>query len=161
MINMMKKIMIITMPLILAVSVIMVLNSANVNVFGQANQTSTQNNQTSTGGNQTSATSNQTSTGGNQTSNDQLLNYTNEAIKAQKGGHKTDLTDNLKKLQEALIKSSGKQVVIVPDTSSSGKSSGSSSSDKSSGSSSSDKSSGSSSSDKSSGSSSSNKSKSK
>jgi hypothetical protein len=157
MINMMKKIMIITMPLILAVSVIMVLNSANVNVFGQANQTSTQNNQTSSGGNQTSATSNQTSSGGNQTSNDQLLNYTNEAIKAQKGGHKTDLTDNLKKLQEALIKSSGKQVVIVPDTSSSGKSSGSSSS----GSSSSDKSSGSSSSDKSSGSSSSNKSKSK
>ena len=88
MINMMKKIMIITMPIILAVSVIMVLNSANVNVFGQANQTSTQNNQTSTGGNQTSATSNQTSTGGNQTSNDQLLNYTNEAIKAQKDGHK-------------------------------------------------------------------------
>ena len=72
--------------------------------------------------------SNQTSTGGNQTSNEQLLNYTNEAIKAQKGGHKTDLTDNLKKLQEALIKSSGKQVVIVPDTSSSDKSSGSSSS---------------------------------
>ncbi len=36
---MMKKIMIITMPIILAVSVIMVLNSANVNVFGQANQT--------------------------------------------------------------------------------------------------------------------------
>ena len=31
----------------------------------------------------------------------------------------SDLTDNLKKLQEALIKSSGKQVVIVPDTSSS------------------------------------------
>jgi hypothetical protein len=149
MINMMKKIMIITMPLILAVSVIMVLNSANVNVFGQANQTSTQNNQTSATGNQTSATGNQTSTGGNQTSNVQLLNYTNEAIKAEKGGHKTDLTDNLKKLQEALIKSSGKQVVIVPDTSSSDKSSGSSSSDKSSGSSSSDKSSGSSSSNKS------------
>jgi hypothetical protein len=128
MINMMKKIMIITMPIILAVSVIMVLNSANVNVFGQANQTSTQNNQTSTGGNQTSTTSNQTSTGGNQTSNDQLLNYTNEAIKAQKGGHKTDLTDNLKKLQQALITASGKQVVIEPTDSSSKDSSSSSSS---------------------------------
>ena len=138
MINMMKKIMIITMPLILAVSVIMVLNSANVSVFGQANQTSPQanqtspqaNNQSSTGGNQTSASQNSTSM------NEQLLNYTNNAIKAQKDKKGSDLTDNLKKLQELLIKSSGKQVVIVPDTSSSG----SSSSDKSSGSSSSDKS---------------------
>src|SRR6476469_6760365 len=108
MINMMKKIMIITMPLILAVSVIMVLNSANVSVFGQANQTSTQANQTSTQAN------NQSSTGGNQTSasqnstsmNEQLLNYTNNAIKAQKDKKGSDLTDNLKKLQELLIKSS-------------------------------------------------------
>ena len=124
MINMMKKIMIITMPIILAVSVIMVLNSANVNVFGQANQTSPQaNNQSSTGGNQTSASQNSTSM------SEQLLNYTNNAIKAQKDKKGSDLTDNLKKLQEALIKSSGKQVVVVPDTSSSGsKSSGSSSS---------------------------------
>jgi hypothetical protein len=147
MINMMKKIMIITMPIILAVSVIMVLNSANVNVFGQANQTSTAGNQTSTGSNQTSTAGNQTSTGGNQTSDEQLLNYTNQAIDASKGGHKTILNDNLKKIQDALVQKSGKQVVIVPDTSSSDKSSGSSSSDKSSGSSSSDKSSGSSSKD--------------
>jgi hypothetical protein len=117
------------MPIILAFSVIMVLNSANVNVFGQANQTST--------------TGNQTSTGGNQTSDEQLLNYTNQAIDASKGGHKTILNDNLKKIQDALVQKSGKQVVIVPDTSSNDKSSGSSSSD----SSSKDKSSGSSSKD--------------
>jgi hypothetical protein len=150
---MMKKIMIITMPLILAVSVIMVLNSANVNVFGQANQTSPQANQTSPQANNQSSTGggNQTSASQNSTSmNEQLLNYTNNAIKAQKDKKGSDLTDNLKKLQEALIKSSGKQVVIVPDTSSSGSSSsGSSSGDKSSSSSSGDKSSSSSSGDKS------------
>src|ERR1700712_1744541 len=107
MINMMKKIMIITMPIILAVSVIMVLNSANVNVFGQANQTSPQaNNQSSTGG------GNQTSTSQSSTSMDEkLLNYTNLAIKADKNGKGKDLTDNLKKLQSLLINATGKQVV--------------------------------------------------
>ncbi len=117
------------MPMILAVSVIMILSNTNVHVFGQANQTSTTSNQTSPQANQTSTSQNSTSM------NEKLLNYTSEAIKAQKKGDKSMVTDNLKLLQESLINASGKKLVVVPDITSSDSSSkdkSSSSKDKSS-----------------------------
>ncbi|MER5176651.1 MAG: hypothetical protein ABJB76_08685 [Candidatus Nitrosocosmicus sp.] len=132
---MMKKLMIITMPLILAVGIMVVINNANVNVYGQqANQTMAQANQTAAKVNQTmtppqnqtmTPPQNQTMTKNNQSSsskdskmnskmNEKLLNYTNDAILSMKSKNKTGEMDSLQKIQQALINASGKQLVVVP-----------------------------------------------
>ena len=123
-INMMKNLLMITMPLILVASVIVVASNANVNVFGQqANQTSQQANQTSQQANQTSQQANQTmakkiQTAKSQSSksnmNEKLLNFTNQAILAFKEKNRTGVVESLKQIQNALINASGKQLVIVP-----------------------------------------------
>ncbi len=130
------------MPLILAVGIMVVLNNANVNVYGQqANQTMAQANQTMAQANQTAAKvnqtmtppqnqtmtppQNQTMTKNNQSSsskdskmnskmNEKLLNYTNDAILSMKSKNKTGEMDSLQKIQQALINASGKQLVVVP-----------------------------------------------
>ncbi len=128
--NTMKNFIIITMPLILAFSAILVISSANMHVFAQqanqtaTNQTATPTNQTATPTNQTATPTNQTATPTNQTAlvskdlkskmNEKLLNFTNQAIIAFKSKNKSGEEDVLKTIQEMLINASGKQVVIIP-----------------------------------------------
>jgi hypothetical protein len=141
--NIMKKLSILVLPIILALSAMIVVGNVSMNAVAQQNQTSSQGNQTSSQGNQTSSQGNQTSSQ-NQTSgkgqqiplsmDQKLLNYTNDAIKASKGKDSKKLTKSLQTLQSALINASGKQAIFLPDSTTSG--SGSSSSDKSSSSSS-------------------------
>lgn len=109
-INMMKKLLFVSIPLMLVMSVIVVASNANVNLFAQqANQTAQQANQTTTKNNQT--TKSQSS---KVTLNEKLLNFTNQAILALKDKNRTGEVNSLKQIQDALIKASGKQVVIVP-----------------------------------------------
>ena len=119
---MIKKLSLLVLPLVLALSAMVMLGNVNMHAIAQQNQTSAQGNQT---GSQNQTSSSQSP----QSMEDKLLNYTNEAIKASKDGKKKDLNDNLKKIQESLINATGKQVVVIPsDASSSSSSSGSSSS---------------------------------
>jgi hypothetical protein len=137
----MKKLSILVLPIILALSAMIVVGNVSMNAVAQQNQTSTQGNQTSTQGNQTSTQGNQTSSQ-NQTSgqgqqiplkmDEKLLNYTNDAIKASKDKDSKKLTSSLKTLQSALINASGKQAIFIPDTTTSGSSSDKSSSSSSS-----------------------------
>ncbi len=116
-INMMKNLLIIAMPLILVASVIVVASNANVNVLGQAaNQTMAKANQTMAKANQTMAKANQTAKPQKSkiTMNEKLLNFTNQAILAFKDKNRTGEVNSLKQIQNALINASGKQVVIVP-----------------------------------------------
>jgi hypothetical protein len=144
--NIMKKLSILVLPIILALSAMIVVGNVSMNAVAQENQTSTQGNQTSTQGNQTSS-QNQTSGQGQQiplSMDQKLLNYTNDAIKASKDKDSKKLTKSLQTLQSALINASGKQAIFLPDSTTSGSSSSSdksSSSDSSGSSSSSDKSS--------------------
>jgi hypothetical protein len=109
-INMMKKLLIVSIPLMLVMSVIVVASNANVNLFAQqANQTAPQAKQTTTKNNQTTK-----SQSPKPTFDEKLLNFTNQAILAFKDKNRTGEVNSLKQIQDALIKASGKQVVIVP-----------------------------------------------
>jgi len=108
----MKILMILSIPLILSMSIMLGLSSADLGVFGQqANQTSPQANQTSPQANQTSPQSQ-----GPQM-NEKLLNLTNTAISAHNDGNETAVGASLAEIQGTLINASsaeGKPVVIVP-----------------------------------------------
>jgi hypothetical protein len=109
-INMMKKLLIVSIPLMLVMSVIVVASNANVNLFAQqANQTAPQAKQTTTKNNQTTK-----SQSPKPTFDEKLLNFTNQAILAFKDKNRTGEVNSLKQIQDALINASGKQVVIVP-----------------------------------------------
>jgi hypothetical protein len=140
---MLKKLSILVLPLVLALSAMVMFGNVNMHAVAQQNQTSSQGQ-----GNQTSSQGqgNQTSSQGQQipqSMDQKLLNYTNDAIKAQKDKNSKKLTSSLKLLQSALINATGKQAVFLPDSTTSGSSSGSGSSGSSSGSGSSGSSSGS------------------
>lgn len=106
-----------SVPIILSISLVLLLNTgisnANGQIVGQTNQT-----------NQTSAlnTTNQTQPQPvNQTQpqqdpkmNEKLLNYTNAAILALNDDNTTAAQDSLVQIQNALINASGKQVVVIP-----------------------------------------------
>jgi hypothetical protein len=123
-INLMKILMILTLPLILSMSIMLGLGSADMGAFGQTNQTSAPPaNQTSAPpANQTSAPpANQTSAQANQTSGpqmtDKLLSLANDAQRALNEGNETAVAESVGQLQGTLINASeaeGKQVVIVP-----------------------------------------------
>ena len=101
----MKILMILSIPLILSMSIMLGLSSADLGVFGQqANQTSPQANQTSP------------QSQGPQM-NEKLLNLTNTAISAHNDGNETAVGASLAEIQGTLINASsaeGKPVVIVP-----------------------------------------------
>ena len=113
----MKSTISISVPIILTISLVLLLNTgisnANGQIVGQTNQT-----------NQTSAlnTTNQTQPQPvNQTQpqqdpkmNEKLLNYTNAAILALNDDNTTAAQDRLVQIQNALINASGKQVVVIP-----------------------------------------------
>ena len=155
----MKKLFILSVPILLATTLLLATGLVNVNTFGQiANQTSAAANQTSAAGNQTSAAGNQTSAAGNQTSaagnqtggnlNEKLFALAGQAIAAYKDDNNTGAEKILGQIQQDLSQATGKQIVVLPPSDSS---SGSDSSDSSSGSDSSGSSSGSDSSGSSSG----------
>jgi hypothetical protein len=116
-----------SIPVILAISLILLLNTGGSNIYGQNMTNTTQTNQTS-GQNTTQqaqqqlAQANQTQQqSANQSSkqqdpqmNEKLLNYTNAAILALNDDNTSAAQDNLVQIQNALINASGKQVVIVP-----------------------------------------------
>ncbi len=108
----MKILMILSIPLILSMSIMLGLSSADLGVFGQqANQTSPQANQTSPQANQTSPQSQ-----GPQMT-DKLLSLANEAQRALNEGNETAVAESVGQIQGTLINASeaeGKQVVIIP-----------------------------------------------
>ncbi len=124
-----------SIPVILAISLALLLNTGSSNIYGQimtntnqTNQTSGQNttqqaqqqlaqaNQTQQqSANQTQQQSaNQSSKQQDPQMNEKLLNYTNAAILALNDDNTSAAQDNLVEIQNALINASGKQVVIVP-----------------------------------------------
>src|SRR4051812_29355763 len=118
---MMKKLSILVLPLVLALSAMVMLGGISSNVIAQQNQTSTQGNQTSSQ-NQTSASQSPKSS---QSQDEKLLNLTTSAIAAFNKGDKKNVTSSLKTLQETLINATGKQLVVVPAEKPTGKSSSS------------------------------------
>jgi len=113
-INMMKNLLIIAMPLILVASVIVVASNANANVLGQTpNQTTAK---TTPPMAKTTPPMAKTAKAQNPkvNMNEKLLNYTNQAILAFKDKNRTGEVNALKLIQNSLINASGKQVVIVP-----------------------------------------------
>ena len=122
----MKTFINVSIPVILTISLVLLLNTGSSNIYGQFMTQTNQTNQTS-GQNTTEQAqqqleqSNQTqSQQGNQSKqqdaemNEKLLNYTNDAILALNDDNTTAAQDNLVQIQNALINASGKQVVIVP-----------------------------------------------
>ncbi len=92
-INLMKILMILAVPLILSMSIMLGLGSADMGAFGQANQTS-----------------------GPQMT-DKLLTLANNAQRALNEGNQTAVAESVGQIQGTLINASmaeGKQVVIVP-----------------------------------------------
>jgi hypothetical protein len=113
-INMMKNLLIIAMPLILVASVIVVASNATANVLGQTpNQTTAK---TTPPMAKTTPPMPKTAKAQNPkvNMNEKLLNYTNQAILAFKDKNRTGEVNALKLIQNSLINASGKQVVIVP-----------------------------------------------
>jgi hypothetical protein len=113
-----------SIPVILAISLVLLLNTGGSNIYGQNMTNTNQTNQTS-GQNATEQIqqqqTNQTqSQQGNQSKqqdpkmNEKLLNYTNDAILALNEDNTTGAQDSLVQIQNALINASGKQVVVVP-----------------------------------------------
>ncbi len=123
----MKTFINVSIPVILAITLVLLLNTGSSNIYGQIMTNTNQTNQTS-GQNTTQqaqqqlAQANQTQQqSANQSSkqqdpqmNEKLLNYTNAAILALNDDNTSAAQDNLVQIQNALINASGKQVVIVP-----------------------------------------------
>ena len=122
----MKTFINVSIPVILTISLVLLLNTGSSNIYGQFMTQTNQTNQTS-GQNTTEQAqqqleqSNQTqSQQGNQSKqqdaemNEKLLNYTNDAILALNDDNTIAAQDSLVQIQNALINASGKQVVIVP-----------------------------------------------
>ena len=126
----MKKLFILSVPILLATTLLLATGLVNVNTFGQiANQTSAAANQTSAAGNQTSAAGNQTSAAGNQTSaagnqtggnlNEKLFALAGQAIAAYKDDNNTGAEKILGQIQQDLSQATGKQIVVLPPSDSS------------------------------------------
>ena len=129
---------------VLTISLVLILNTGNSNIYGQnfSNQTSGQNNTQQLGqqleqANQQLAQANQTQqqvsnqaqqqlsnqtqpTQANQSKqqdtemNEKLLNFTNTAILALNDDNTSAAQDSLVQIQNELINASGKQVVVIP-----------------------------------------------
>lgn len=110
----------VSIPVVLAISLVLLLNTGSSSIYGQnlTNQTSGQN--TTQQAQQQLAQANQTQSQGNQSKqqdpkmNEKLLNYTNAAILALNDDNTDVAQSNLVQIQNALINASGKQVVVVP-----------------------------------------------
>ncbi len=102
----MKTIINVSIPVILTISLILLLNTGSANIYGQLVNL-----------NQTNQTQPQPA---NQTQpqdpemNEKLLNYTNAAILALNDDNTNAAQDSLVQIQNTLINASGKQVVIIP-----------------------------------------------
>ena len=123
----MKTFINVSIPVILAISLVLLLNTGSSNIYGQIMTNTNQTNQTS--GQNTTQQAQQQLVQANQTQqqsanqsskqqdpqmNEKLLNYTNAAILALNDDNTSAAQDNLVEIQNALINASGKQVVIVP-----------------------------------------------
>jgi acetate kinase len=122
----MKTFINISIPIILSISLVLLLNTGSSNIYGQiigdtnqANQTSGQNT-TQQANQQQLAQTNQTQQQANQSKQqdpelgEKLLNYTNAAILALNDDDIGAAQDNIVQIQKELINASGKQVVIIP-----------------------------------------------
>jgi hypothetical protein len=125
----MKSTINISVPIILTISLVLLLNTgisnANGQIVGDTNQTQPQqdnqtqpqqDNQTQPQqDNQTQPQQdNQTQPQQDPKMNEKLLNYTNAAILALNDDNTTAAQDSLVQIQNALINASGKQVVVIP-----------------------------------------------
>jgi acetate kinase len=115
----MKTFISISIPIILSISLVLLLNTGSSNIYGQIIGDTNQANQTS-GQNTTQQANQQQLPQTNQTQQqdpelgEKLLNYTNAAILALNDDDIGAAQDNLVQIQNELINSSGKQVVIIP-----------------------------------------------
>ena len=120
----MKTFVNVSIPVILNISLILLINTGGSNIYGQiigqtnqTNQTSPQN--TTQQAQQQLDQANQTQQS-NQSKqqdpkmNEKLLNYTNAAILALNDDNSSGAQESLVQIQNALIDASGKQVVVVP-----------------------------------------------
>ncbi len=127
--KLMKKLLIMTMPLILSMSLMLGLDSTNSNIYGQqdnqtmqqaqqqmqqAQQQMQQANQTMQQANQTSPQNNQTSQTEDKQIHEKLLNMTNQAIIALNDNNDTAVGQSLTQIQNELINATGQPVVIIP-----------------------------------------------
>jgi len=113
-----------SIPVILAISLVLLLNTGSSNIYGQivgqTNQTNQTSGQNATEQIQQQQTNQTQSQQGNQSKqqdpkmNEKLLNYTNAAILALNDDNTSAAQDNLVQIQNALINASGKQVVVIP-----------------------------------------------
>jgi acetate kinase len=129
----MKTFINISIPIILSISLVLLLNTGSSNIYGQiigdtnqANQTSGQNTtqqsqqELEQANQQQLAQTNQTQQQANQSKQqdpelgEKLLNYTNAAILALNDDDIGAAQDNIVQIQKELINASGKQVVIIP-----------------------------------------------
>jgi acetate kinase len=129
----MKTFINISIPIILSISLVLLLNMGSSNIYGQiigdtnqANQTSGQNTtqqsqqELEQANQQQLAQTNQTQQQANQSKQqdpelgEKLLNYTNAAILALNDDDIGAAQDNIVQIQKELINASGKQVVIIP-----------------------------------------------
>jgi acetate kinase len=121
----MKTFINISIPIILSISLVLLLNAGSSNIYGQiisqtnrTNQTSGQN--TTQQAQQQLAQTNQTQQQANQSKQqhpelgEKLLNYTNAAILALNDDDIGAAQDKIVQIQKELINASGIQVVIIP-----------------------------------------------
>jgi acetate kinase len=115
----MKTFINISIPIILSISLVLLLNTGSSNIYGQIIGDTNQANQTS-GQNTTQQDNQQQLAQTNQTQQqdpelgEKLLNYANAAILALNDDDIGAAQDNLVQIQNELINSRGKQVVIIP-----------------------------------------------
>jgi acetate kinase len=115
----MKTFINVSIPVVLTISLVLLLNTGSSSIYGQIIGQTNQTNQTS-GQNTTKQAqqqlqqSNQSSKQQDPKMNEKLLNYTNAAILALNDVNTSAAQDNLVQIQNALINASGKQVVVVP-----------------------------------------------
>jgi uncharacterized glyoxalase superfamily metalloenzyme YdcJ len=114
----MKSTINISVPIILTISLVLLLNTGISNASGQIVGETNQTNQTSVPNtiNQTQPQqqANQSSKQQDPQMIEKLLNYTNVGILALNDDNTTAAQDSLVQIQNALINASGKEVVIIP-----------------------------------------------
>ncbi|HSA75783.1 MAG TPA: hypothetical protein VLE21_06305 [Candidatus Nitrosocosmicus sp.] len=105
----MKTFINVCLPVIVAISLVLLLNTGSSNnIYGQIIVQTNQTNQTQP------QAANQTQPQIDAEMNEKLLDYTNAAILALNDDNESAAQDSLVQIQNALINASGKQVVIIP-----------------------------------------------
>ena len=110
----MKTFINVSIPVILTISLILLLNTGSANIYGQLVNLNQTNQTQPQPANQTQPQPANQTQPQDPEMNEKLLNYTNSAILALNDDNTNAAQDSLVQIQNALINASGKQVVIIP-----------------------------------------------